>query len=213
MTAQASSPRAIITYVHTWSAYMQQHPGTDFLLTTFESWRRSTGHFSQQKFDLVAVTSPAAAAAMHQHATLQRVCQDIELPSQAATASGLQPTSRHRLSSNDMQTAADHEQCSSSFDTHSCRNQPGDRERRQLPELSWLAGAAVRAHSQCWLVSSPRAAESWHGYPFALNILHLVQPSFQAFLGQMQYTIVLQVSSPAEYCTTGPEGQMHLCSR
>lgn len=70
------APRgALVTYIHTWRAFAKLHPGVDFLLSTFESWRRSVGHFPGRKLDLVAVTTGAVAEKLHQHATIGHLCQ------------------------------------------------------------------------------------------------------------------------------------------
>ena len=73
------SPKALVTYVHTLSGYADLHPGVDFLLTTFESWRRSVGHFPQRKLDIVAVASPAAVGHLMQHRVIARLCQQMTL--------------------------------------------------------------------------------------------------------------------------------------
>lgn len=76
------APRgALVTYIHTWRSFARLHPGVDFLLSTFESWRRSVGHFPGRKFDLVAVTTELVAEKLQQHATIGHLCQVQKLSS------------------------------------------------------------------------------------------------------------------------------------
>jgi hypothetical protein len=74
---------ALVTYVHTWTPYAQLHPGVDFLLTTFESWRRAVGHFPERKFDLVAVAAASTADRLMAHRTVGRLCTHLEMPRHA----------------------------------------------------------------------------------------------------------------------------------
>lgn len=73
------SRRALVTYVHTWQAFSQLHPGVDFLLLTFESWRRSMGHFPQRKFDLVAVATPMVVEKLMDHPRIFPVCTPVDI--------------------------------------------------------------------------------------------------------------------------------------
>lgn len=50
------------------------HPGVDFVLSTFESWRRSVGHYPGHKLDLVAVMTELVAEKLQQHATIGHIC-------------------------------------------------------------------------------------------------------------------------------------------
>lgn len=65
---------ALVTYVHTWRTFAMLHPGVDFVLSTFESWRRSVGHYPGRKLDLVAVMTELVAEKLQQHATVGNIC-------------------------------------------------------------------------------------------------------------------------------------------
>lgn len=70
-----SHRNALLTYVHTWRSFASLHPGVDFMLSTFESWRRSSGHYPNKKIDLVAVASERVAEKLQQHVTVGHICQ------------------------------------------------------------------------------------------------------------------------------------------
>jgi hypothetical protein len=80
---RAEALGALVAYVHTWTPHAQMHPGVDFLLTTFESWRRAVGHFPRRKFDLIAVSASSAAERLMAHHTVGRLCVHLELPRHA----------------------------------------------------------------------------------------------------------------------------------
>lgn len=76
-----TSTSALVTYVHNYSKFSQRHPGVAFILSTFESWRRSVGHYPKRKFDLVAITSEYVAGQLEGHAVAGRLCQVLSLAS------------------------------------------------------------------------------------------------------------------------------------
>lgn len=76
-----TSTSALVTYIHNFSEYSQLHPGVDFLLSTFESWRRSVGHYPKRKFDLVAITNDFVAEKLQEHPLAGRICQYITFDS------------------------------------------------------------------------------------------------------------------------------------
>jgi hypothetical protein len=80
-TVSHTSRGAVVTYIESWSEYSQKHPGVEFLLTTFESWRRSVGHYPSRKFDLVAITTELVGDYLQQHAVAGRLCQVLPLSS------------------------------------------------------------------------------------------------------------------------------------
>lgn len=75
------STSAMVTYVHNFSKFSKRHPGVDFLLSTFESWRRSVGHYPKRKFDLVAITSDYVAEKLQEHPVGGKLCQFITFSS------------------------------------------------------------------------------------------------------------------------------------
>lgn len=89
-----------MTYVHVWRPFAERHPGVDFLLTTFESWRRSVGHFPTATYDLIATAAEATVERMLGHETLRRLCTVVTLDPLGGLASPppppppLQPQSR-----------------------------------------------------------------------------------------------------------------------
>lgn len=76
-----TSTSALVTYIHNWSKYSTRHPGVEFLLSTFESWRRSVGHYPKRKFDLIAITSEYVAEKLEEHPVAGKVCQVIPFSS------------------------------------------------------------------------------------------------------------------------------------
>jgi hypothetical protein len=76
-----STTSALVTYIHNYSKFSQLHPGVDFLLSTFESWRRSVGHYPKRKFDLVAIASEYMSEKLSLHPLSGRLCQFISFSS------------------------------------------------------------------------------------------------------------------------------------
>jgi hypothetical protein len=72
---------ALVTYIHNFSKFSQRHPGVEFLLSTFESWRRSVGHYPKRKFDLVAIATEFVGAKLQEHPVSGKLCQVVSFDS------------------------------------------------------------------------------------------------------------------------------------
>jgi hypothetical protein len=72
---------ALVTYIHHFSKFSERHPGVDFLLSTFESWRRSVGHYPNRKFDMVAITNEFIGSKLKEHPVSGQLCQVISFDS------------------------------------------------------------------------------------------------------------------------------------
>ena len=170
----------MVSYVHSWSAFATLHPGVDFLLTSFESWRRSVGHYPKRKMDMIAVASPATAAQLMQHTVTGHLCQQLSLPTR-------------RSSSHPEKTTVNGHTSDSPRGSDKAANSSSTDRWQGLLETAEDGHAVVSTHSQCWVLASEETAADWSGFPFVLDLLHLTHPAFQAFVQRMQYTMLLQV--------------------